>query len=103
MSQSSTYEPKTPNVGLDANSYVFKDAQVSLKESDADFCANFWTNKPNGLFADRFTLMPALSANETELLLNDSDFDEKYDDITVVMPTVVTSEGTKYPYMLNIS
>ena len=102
MSQSSTYEPKTPNVGLDANSYVFKNAQVSLKESDAQFCANFWDNKPNGLFADRFTLVPAVSANETEVLLDDSDFDENYDDITVVMPTVVTSQGTKYPYVLNM-
>lgn len=102
MSQSSTYEPKTPSVGLDANSYVFKNAQVSLKESDAKFCANFWANKPNGLFADRFTLVPAVSANETEVLLDDSDFDENYDDITVVMPTVVTSQGTKYPYVLNM-
>ena len=35
-------------------------------------------------------------------MLNDSDFDEKYDDITVVMPTVADTEGTKYPYMLNM-
>lgn len=102
MSQSSNNEPKTPNVGLSAYSYVQKNAQVSLMESNEDFCANFWANDTKNVFNGRLTMMPALSANETEVLLNDSDFDENYDNITVVMPTVVTSQGTKYPYVLNM-
>ena len=102
MSQSSNNEPKTPKVGLNANSYVQKNAQVSLMDSNADFLAKFWANDNRNVFANRLTVMPALSANETEVLLNDSDFDENYDDITVVMPTVASTAGTKYPYVLNM-